>query len=187
MKTFNILMVGVGGQGIILSSDILTQTALNAGLDTKKSEIHGMSQRGGSVFSHVRFGDKVHSPVIADGEADIFISLEKMETLRWLSSAHKDTQIIVLEEQIKPAMVTDYPEGYKEEISAKSDKIIYLNPKEMTEKVGLRKFLNVTILGIVSRFTNFSLDNWKDAIMQLVPEGSGEENWKAFEIGRNYK
>lgn len=185
-KTFNILMVGVGGQGIILSSDILTQAALNAGLDVKKSEIHGMSQRGGSVFSHVRFGEKVNSPLISRGDADILVSLEMMETLRWLEWANEDTQLIVLEEHLKPAMVEAYPEGVKEEISAKSRNVIFLGPRTMVEKIGLRKYLNVALLGVVSRFVSFPAGSWEKAISSLVPEGSAEDNLKAFETGRTF-
>ena len=95
-KVFNLLIVGVGGQGTILASNIVTQAAMNAGLDAKKSEIHGMSQRGGAVFSHVRFGKKVYSPVIAKGNVDVLISLEEMETLRWTEFLNKDSQLIVL-------------------------------------------------------------------------------------------
>ena len=186
-ETFNILMVGVGGQGIILSSDILSQTALNAGYDVKKSEIHGMSQRGGSVFSHVRFGEKVNSPLIVQGNADILVSLEMMETLRWLKWANKNTQLIVLEEHLKPAMVETYPEGIKEEIKAKSSKVIFLEPRKIIEQIGLRKYLNVALLGAVSRFVSFSADHWNKAISSLVPEGSAEVNLKAFETGKTFE
>ncbi|MBN1648480.1 MAG: indolepyruvate oxidoreductase subunit beta [Spirochaetales bacterium] len=184
-KIFNILMVGVGGQGIILSSNILTRAALNAGYDVKKSEIHGMSQRGGSVFSHVRFGARVQSPLIARGEADVLVSLEKMETLRWLEWANSDTQLVVLEEQLKPAMVETYPEGINAEIAAQSDKVLFLDPKQLVEKVGQRKYLNVAILGVVSRFVAFDQAHWRQAISDLVPADSASDNLKAFGTGRS--
>jgi len=98
----NVLFVGVGGQGIVLASDIMAHAAVLAGFDAKKSEIHGMSQRGGSVFSHVRFGEKVYSPMITEGSADILVSLEEMETLRWLDFANPRTQLIVVKTRILP-------------------------------------------------------------------------------------
>jgi len=115
-KTWNILMVGVGGQGIVTSSDILTRAAMEAGQDAKKSEIHGMSQRGGSVFSHIRFGPRISSPVIPEGGADILFSLEQLETLRWLAYASADSTVICASAQISPAGVESYPSGVLEEI-----------------------------------------------------------------------
>ena len=184
-KVFNILMVGVGGQGIILAGDIMSAAALNAGLDVKKSEIHGMSQRGGSVFCHVRFGEKVYSPVISEGEADILVSLEKMETLRWLRWSNDKTRFIVLSEEIKPAMTDVYPDGIDEELESKCKDLVLLSPKEIVGKIGDRKYLNVCLLGIVSKFAGFDAECWKRAIWDLAPKGSREDNWKAFEFGRN--
>ena len=126
-KVFNLLIVGVGGQGTILASNIVTQAAMNAGLDAKKSEIHGMSQRGGAVFSHVRFGKKVYSPVIAKGNVDVLISLEEMETLRWTEFLNKDSQLIVLNNRILPANTAEYPQGLTDKIKSQFNNWIFLN------------------------------------------------------------
>ena len=149
-KNINILMVGVGGQGIILSSDILTLSALYSGYDAKKSEIHGMSQREGSVFSHIRFGEKIFSPALSKGEADFLISLEEMETLRWLNFIHDETYIIFTKTRIAPFGVTDYPKGIYKEIKKRIKNTISIDPDEINQKTGHAKFLNIAILGYLS-------------------------------------
>lgn len=183
--TKNILIVGVGGQGTILASNIISLAALKAGLDIKKSEIHGMSQRGGSVFSHVRYGTTVHSPVIPEGKADIIVSLEEMEVLRWTDFLHKETEVIWLKHRILPAEVKEYPEGIDNELKANFNRIHQINPEEIIEQLGNKKYLNVFILGELSKFTEFPEDIWKAAIEELVPEGTMDDNWKAFNLGRN--
>jgi len=115
-KIHNVLMVGVGGQGVVLASDILSLAAMNAGYDVKKSEIHGMSQRGGSIFSFVRFGEAVSSPLIAEGQADLLVSMEEMETLRWLEYLNADTKLMVSKAHILPANATEYPAGIEEDL-----------------------------------------------------------------------
>ena len=182
----NILMVGVGGQGIILASDILTLTAMYSGYDAKKSEIHGMSQRGGSVFSHIRFGNKVHSPTIPEGEAHILFSLEEMETLRWLSYANPESLIITLRTQIKPAMVEEYPAGIEEELRKRSKKVKFLEPVELREDIDNIKFFNVALLGVLSEHIDLPEKAWRQAIEKRVPKGSFDGNWKAFQTGKKY-
>lgn len=182
---YNILMVGVGGQGIILASDILTRAAMIAGKDTKKSEIHGMSQRGGSVFSHIRFGKKVHSPTISKGEADILFSLEEMETLRWISYANADTFIVCATKQILPTTVETYPEGVREELERLSNNIHFFDTDTLIQQIGNVKFLNVAMLGMMSGKIDFSDDIWRKAIEAQVPKGTAEENWGAFCIGKS--
>ena len=184
-NTFNIFMAGVGGQGIILASDIVTQVAMNAGFDVKKSEIHGMSQRGGSVFSHIRFGNRVFSPVIPEKEADIFLSLEQMETLRWLHLTNSNTQVIVYNTKILPAEVKEYPVGIEEELKDKFRNLLLINPDTILQKIGATKFINVALVGIISNYLSFSLDNWKDAINKEVPSGTFDDNWKAFLTGKD--
>lgn len=187
-NTTNILIVGVGGQGTILASNIITYAAMNAGLDAKKSEIHGMSQRGGSVFSHVRFGEKVSSPVIPKGKVDVLVSLEEMETARWTEYLNKDSKVIILKNRILPANVTEYPEGIIAELAAEFVNTIVIDPKEYTEKLGSEKFLNVFQLGALSNYVaSISNDNWKNAIEELVPQGTFEKNHEAFIAGKNYK
>ena len=182
----NILMVGVGGQGIILASDILTLAAMFSGYDTKKSEIHGMSQRGGSVFSHIRFGDKVYSPTIPEGEAHILFSLEEMETLRWLSYANPESLIITLRTQIKPVMVENYPSGIEEELHKCSSKVKFLEPAELRENIDNNKFFNVVLLGVLSEHIDLPEGSWRQAIQKRVPKGSFDGNWKAFQTGKKY-
>jgi indolepyruvate ferredoxin oxidoreductase beta subunit len=184
--TTNVLMVGVGGQGIIMASNILTKAAMYAGLDAKKSEIHGMSQRGGSVFSHVRFGEQIHSPTISHGEADVLFSLELMETLRWLEYARRDTAIIASEQKINPAEVKEYPQGVREELEKRSGHVVFVDPKELKSRIENSKFANVALLGVLSTRLNLRDEAWKSAIEELIPAQFVEGNWKAFEFGRSY-
>lgn len=185
MKTpFNLLIVGVGGQGIVLASDIAALAAMNAGLDVKKSEIHGMSQRGGSVFSHIRFGEKVHSPVIPEGGADILVSLEEMEILRWLRYASKKTTVILPEKRILPSNAKEYPEGTVDYIRNNFPKRLILGEETLKAAAGKPKFSNSVILGILSNHTPLSEDNFTRAIKELSPEGTAPENLKAFAAGR---
>jgi indolepyruvate ferredoxin oxidoreductase beta subunit len=186
-KTWNILMVGVGGQGIILASDILAAAALTAGFDAKKSEIHGMSQRGGSVFSHVRFGKKIFSPVIPEGGADVLLSLELMETLRWTAFTHAGTDFIVLKERILPANTPTYPEGVEEEIMSLAPRALLLDPTSLIEKIGDKKHLNVALCGTLSGRLSLPESAWNKAVRDHVPAGTFDANWRAFGIGLSLK
>ncbi len=179
-KIFNILIVGVGGQGIILASNIISRLALIKGLDVKKNEIHGMSQRGGSVFSHIRFGKKVYSPTIPEGEVDVLISLEEMETIRWIEFLNKDSKIFFMDTQILPSEVKEYPENIVNELKSKFENVFIINQKDILEKVGKPKFVNTGILGFVSNFLDFSEGEWKQAIEEEAPAGSFDENCEAF-------
>lgn len=180
---YNVLMVGVGGQGIVLASDILAEAAMIAGLDSKKSEIHGMSQRGGPVFSHVRFGDVVHSPVIAQGEADVIYSLERMELLRWAAWARPTTTAIYADTDIIPATVSEYPSGIDEEIASRFAKTVRFDMRALRAEVN-PKAKNTVLLGAVSLLTPLPLDAYRDAISALVPAGTAETNLAGFEVGR---
>lgn len=181
---FNILMVGVGGQGIITASDIITMAAMYAGYDAKKSEIHGMSQRGGSVFSHIRFGNKIFSPIISRGEADILFSFEEMETLRWIDYAGPETLVISVKTRINPSGVEAYPEGVKEELRRVCANLMLLDPDKLKRDSGSARYLNVTSLGVISRYIDFPENAWKKAIEGCVPEGTFEQNWNAFLSGK---
>ena len=183
-KIKNILMVGVGGQGIITASDILSEAALLDGHDVKKSEIHGMSQRGGSVFSHIRYGEKVYSPTIKLGEADVLLSLEIVETLRWLAYAGKSTKLIVSETKIQPQTVKEYPEGIIESLQMNFKDFYLVNPIEINTKNGDHKVLNTTLLGILSKLIDISDTSWEKAMEMLVPKGTYESNLKAFRLGK---
>lgn len=183
--TVNVLMVGVGGQGIILASNILTKAAMHAGRDAKKSEIHGMSQRGGSVFSHVRFGKTIHSPTISHGEADVLFSLELMETLRWLDYARSDTAVIVNEQRITPAGTETYPEGIREEIERRAGSVVFVDPRDLKSRIENSKFANVALLGVLASRIDLPDEAWRSAIAEAVPQQFVEGNWRAFEVGRS--
>lgn len=180
----NVLMVGVGGQGTVLSSNIMSLAAMFDGYDVKKSEIHGMSQRGGSVFSHVRFGEKVHSAVIPMHEADVLLALEEIETLRWLDYLKPDGKIICLKENILPSNVDEYPQGAAEFIEKNFANACLVDPKELKATLKNTKVLNVALLGVLSNILEISDKSWKKAIMELTPKGTGELNIKAFETGK---
>ena len=184
-KITNVLMVGVGGQGIVLASDIISLAALYAGHDVKKSEIHGMSQRGGSVFSHIRFGEKVYSPVIPEGAVDILVSLEEMETLRWLSYLKSDTRIIVTKTRINPPNVTEYPHNIDQEIKKHFNNSHIIDPSQISEKTGNAKFLNTALLGLVSTYLDFDDGAWQRSIHGNVPNGTFEANMAAFTVGKS--
>ena len=184
-EVHNILMVGVGGQGIILASDILSHAAMLSGYDVKKSEIHGMSQRGGSVFSHIRYGEQVFSPVIPDGEAHVLLSLEEMETLRWLATAKRDTHFIVSKTRILPANAQEYPPNIETHLREAYHSVTFIDPDSVTGMTGDKRFLNVALLGVISSFTALKDDAWKEAIGELVPKGTADGNWNAFLIGKN--
>lgn len=182
--TNNILMVGVGGQGIILASDVFVHAALEAGFDVKKSEIHGMSQRGGSVFSHVRFGEQVLSPVIPRGQAHILASLEEMETLRWIDYASQDTRVIMSRHRILPAEVTEYPEGIEAALQKQFPQFQVVDSEAVDEKTGSIRYLNVVLLGLLSTSLDIPEKAWHSALEALVPEGTYQKNLQAFDYGK---
>lgn len=180
---FNVLMVGVGGQGIILASDILAEAAMLAGLDAKKSEVHGMSQRGGPVFSHVRFGPLVHSPVIGRGEADVIYSLERMELLRWASWARPGATAIYADADVLPAGVEAYPDGIDEEIAERFGRVVRFDTRALRHEIN-PKAKNTALLGAVAAVAPLDVDAYRPAIESLVPAGTAEVNLAAFETGR---
>lgn len=182
-EVFNVLMVGVGGQGIILASDILAEAAMLAGLDAKKSEVHGMSQRGGPVFSHVRFGPEVHSPVIGRGEADVLYSLERMELLRWAAWARPGATAIYADTDLLPGPLTAYPEGIDAEIAARFGQVVRFDMRELRSRIN-PKAKNTVLLGAVSVLTPLPLDAYVRAITALVPAGTADANLAGFEEGR---
>ncbi len=186
-SVLNILMVGVGGQGIMMASDILALALMYSGYDVKKSEIHGMSQRGGSVFSHIRYGEKVYSPVISEGEADILFSTEEMETVRWLNYAGSESCIISTKTKINPAEVKEYPQGVEDELKKKCKNLVLVDHEALSREIGNIKFLNVALLGLLSTHIDVPVDSWEKAIEERVPAGSYEANWKAFITGKEYK
>ena len=180
---FNVLMVGVGGQGIILASDILAEAAMLAGLDAKKSEVHGMSQRGGPVFSHVRFGRAVHSPVIGRGEADVLYSLERMELLRWAAWARPGATAIYADTDLPPGGLDAYPAGIDDEIAARFGHVVRFDMRDLRSRIN-PKAKNTVLLGALSVLTPLPLAAYVQAITALVPPGTADANLAGFEVGR---
>jgi len=184
--TKSILLVGVGGQGTILAGKILTTGLLTAGYDVKMSEIHGMSQRGGSVSTHVRYGDMVHSAVIEKGGADVLISFEQMEAMRWLSYLKPDGRAVINSQVILPQSVligkTPYPKGILENISGKV-KTTTLNATEEAAKIGNPRGQNLLLVGTAAKLLGLSDIDWNSVIEQNVRAQFVEMNQKAFERG----
>ena len=187
----NILLAGVGGQGIILASNILSEVAMNMGYDVKKSEVHGMSQRGGSVSSHVRFGEKIHSPLVEVGTADFLLAFEKLEALRQISYLEKDGRIVVNNQQIEPMPVSagldEYPGNVIEMLKSHTDKIDLVNALDIARNLKNIRVVNVVMLGALSRYIDIDESVWEKMIKQHVPEGTEEVNLEAFSLGRSGK
>jgi indolepyruvate ferredoxin oxidoreductase beta subunit len=189
--TTNILIVGVGGQGVLLASEILCEVAKVLGLDAKKSEVHGMSQRGGVVTSHVRFGKKVYSPLIPDGEADVILAFEIAEGLRWAGELKKGGTIIVNNQRIVPPIVTtgkfSYPDELEKKIRAKAEKAIVIDAFDIAAKLGNTRLVNTILLGVMSNSIDLEEEKWLEVIERMAPKGTGEINKKAFLEGREHK
>ena len=189
MKTQNIMIVGVGGQGSLLASKLLGRLLLTRGYDIKVSEVHGMSQRGGSVVTYVRFGDKVYSPVIDKGEADYIVSFELLEAARWTEYLKADGKIIVNTQQINPMPVitgaAEYPEALVEKMQAAGLDVDAFDALALAEQAGSAKAVNIVLMGHLSRNFDFTLEEWMEAIEQSVPAKFLELNKTAFNLGRN--
>ena len=187
----NIMIVGVGGQGSLLASRIVGNAAMAKGYDVKVSEVHGMSQRGGSVVTYVRYGEKVHSPVIARGEADIIISFEQLEAARWLSYLKKDGILITSTQKIMPMPVItgacEYPKEIIEQIKEKNIKIVAVDALKMAEDAGSLKAVNVVLIGLMTNYCDFSKEQLIQALEKSVPAKLLDINLKAFELGYNYE
>lgn len=186
MKELNIMVVGVGGQGTLLTSRIIGKTALKAGLDVKLSEVHGMAQRGGSVVTFVRFGDKVNEPVVEEGCADILIAFERLEALRYAHFLKKDGIIVVNDCRIDPMTVvigaSKYPENIIDTLK-KEHKVYAIDGLGIAKKLGNAKVLNSVVLGASALHIGFSKEEWIDVIKNTVPQKTIEINEKAFMLG----
>jgi indolepyruvate ferredoxin oxidoreductase beta subunit len=186
----NILLVGVGGQGILLASEILTEASMLAGFDVKKSEIHGMSQRGGSVVSHVRFGAEVNSPVVPEGEGDILFGFELLETCRYLSLLRPGAKVVVNDYRIAPPSVLLgkelYPEGLAERIKAQFPDFLLVDGLKLANEAGNPRAANTVLLGAVSKqLLEIAETHWLTALERMVPKKALEINIKAFQLGRS--
>lgn len=184
----NVLLVGVGGQGILLASEVLAETCMLAGYDVKKSEIHGMSQRGGSVVSHVRFGSQVFSPIVPEGEGDVLFGFELMETCRALPLLRRGAKVIANDLQIPPPAVLSgaqtYPKDLPEAIRRRFPDFLLVDGQQLAEQAGNPRAANTVLLGAVSRRLAIKQEYWQRALEKMVPKRFLEENVKAFELGR---
>ena len=189
--TTNVLIVGVGGQGVLLASEILCEVAKVLGLDAKKSEVHGMSQRGGVVTSHVRFGKKVRSPLIPDGAADVILAFEIAEGLRWAGELKAGGTMIVNNQRIIPPIVStgkfSYPGELEEKIREKTEKTIIIDAFDIASKLGNTRLVNTILLGVMSNSIDLEEEKWLEVIERMAPKGTGEINKKAFLEGRKQK
>ena len=189
METKNVMIVGVGGQGSLLASKLLGRLLLDAGYDVKVSEVHGMSQRGGSVVTYVRYGEQVFSPVIDEGEADFIVSFELLEAARWLPYLKKDGQIVTNIQQIDPMPVItgamEYPEDLVEKMKATGAKVDALDCLALAEQAGSAKAVNIVLMGRLSHYFDLPEEAWMQAMDAIVPAKFLEMNKKAFDLGKN--
>ena len=190
MNNINILIVGVGGQGTLLASKLMGKIFIDSGMDVKVSEVHGMSQRGGSVVTYVRAGEKVYSPVIDLGEADMMISFEALESARWLPYLKKGGSIISNTAQIDPMPVimgnAEYPENVLSRIENAGVKVISADALSLAEQAGSAKAVNIVLLGLAAKDLGLDKNECIEAIRATVPQKTIEVNEKAFELGYNY-
>ena len=187
MKTTNVMIVGVGGQGSLLASKLLGRLLIDEGYDVKVSEVHGMSQRGGSVVTYVRFGEKVYSPIITEAQADFIIAFEKLEAARYAKYLNKNGLIVVNTQQIDPMPViigaAEYPTNVLDELTAKGLKVEALDALALAEQAGSSKAVNIVLMGKVAKQFGISYDKWITAIENTVAPKFVEMNKKAFELG----
>ena len=183
---FNIVICGVGGQGIILASNVLCHTAFVEGFDVKKSEVHGMAQRGGSVITHVRIGDKVHSPLIEQGNSDIVLAFEKLEAMRYIHYLKKNGTAIVNDRRILPMSVltgaASYPENIKTNLKQHGE-IYYVDAEKVAIELGNIRTVNIILLGVLSCFLGFKKKSWKVSISKNVKKKFVDLNLAAFNKG----
>ena len=188
METKNVMIVGVGGQGTLLASKLLGRLLLSRGYDVKVSEVHGMSQRGGSVVTYVRWGDKVYSPVIDRGEADYILSFELLEAARWAEYLKPSGVIVTNTQRVDPMPVitgaASYPGDLTGKLQALGLKLDALDALALAEQAGSSKTVNLVLLGRLSHYFDFTDDEWQTAIAAGVPEKFLEMNKKAFALGR---
>jgi len=185
----NVIFAGVGGQGVILASKVLMEAAIHKGFDVKESEVHGMAQRGGSVDCNIRFGEKVYSPLIPKGGADFVVSLELLESMRRLEYLAKDAVLIVNREQIDPTPVVigamKYPDDIEAWLKSNFKNTVVVDTAEALKEAGTKKALNIVMLGTLSKYLDFEIPIWEDAIRSLVKEKFIDHNIKAFHLGRD--
>ena len=187
METKSIMIVGVGGQGTLLSSRLLGAVLTSKGYDVKVSEVHGMSQRGGSVVTYVKYGDEVYSPIIEKGEADYIVSFELLEAARWTEYLKEGGKIVVNTQQINPMPViigaAEYPNELVAKMQSAGIQVDAFDALTLAEQAGSAKAVNIVLMGHLSRNFDFTLEEWMDAIEKSVPAKFLELNKKAFQLG----
>ena len=187
MATRNIMIVGVGGQGTLLTSRILGGLALHKGYDVKLSEVHGMAQRGGSVVTFVRYGEKVEEPIVEEGMADVLIAFERLEAMRYSHFLKKDGVLIVNDQRIDPMPVVigaaEYPEGILDELGRKVS-LVAVNAMEEAKKLGNPRVFNLIVLGAASCHMDYEIADWEEVIRNTVPPKTIDINLEAFHAGR---
>lgn len=192
MNTQNILVCGIGGQGVVLAGKIISHAAYEKGFDVKTSEVHGMSQRGGSVSTHIRFGEKVFSPLISGNDANIILSFDIYETLRYTKDFANRNTLVISSSYGKIPLWTSTNKNDRifiaeivKALKINFDKLLTINDKEMAMNLGNLKVSNIISIGLLSKFTDIEEDFWLKVIENNVPEKTKEVNMKAFLIGRN--
>jgi len=187
-QTTNVLVAGVGGQGVILASDIMCEVFMEAGFDVKKSEIHGMAMRGGIVTSHFRFGKKVYSPLIKEGEVDILFAFEQLEGLRWINHVRPNGKILMNDNKVNPPAVNlgemDYPKNIPETIQSKFKNFYLVKGTEIALQAGDIRAANVVLLGAMSKLFTIQDSLWLDTILGHLPPKVHDLNRKAFAAGK---
>lgn len=188
MEKLNVMIVGVGGQGTLLTSRIIGKTALNDGLDVKLSEVHGMAQRGGSVVTFVRFDKCVREPVVEEGDVDILIAFERLEALRYAHFLKKDGKLIVNDCRIDPMTVvigaSEYPENILEKLRSEHN-VFTIDGGAIAKELGNSKVLNSVVLGLAAKHIGFEYEAWINVIEKTVPPKTIDINKKAFDAGYN--
>ena len=186
--TKNMMIVGVGGQGSLLASKLIGHVLLSQGFDVKVSEVHGMSQRGGSVVTYVRWGEKVFSPIVDKGEADYIVSFELLEAVRYLEYLKADGQVVTSTQQIDPMPVitgaASYPEALLEKMTALGVKADAVDALALSREAGSTKAANIVLMGRLSRYFDFSEEVWQEALEACIAPRFLEMNKKAFALGR---
>jgi indolepyruvate ferredoxin oxidoreductase beta subunit len=187
--TTNILVAGVGGQGVILASDVMSEVFMEVGYDVKKSEVHGMAMRGGIVSSHFRFGKKVYSPLIKEGEVNILFAFEQLEGLRWINHLKPDGKIVMNDHKVNPPAVNlgemEYPKGIPEMIRSKFKGFYLVKGTEIAFQMGDARAANVVLLGAISKLFEVNEELWLNTILNYLPPKVHELNREAFSAGRN--
>ena len=187
--TQNIIMVGVGGQGIILASELMSEAALLAGYDIRKSEVHGMAQRGGSVMAQIRYGEEVKSPLVSKKSAHILGALEKVEALRYWEFLRPDGLAAVSSQAIVPVTVSSglarYPENAEELLARAFPRLVYIDAPKLAGELGDSRAANIILLGTISRGLDLPLESWEEAIGLCVREKFRDLNLRAFSLGRS--